>query len=151
MKIKKANSYAMHALMYMVRHMTQLPVSIQTIAKAEQIPYRRLVDIFHLLTEAGMVTTSKLDSSCYEFAKSPSEITLMELFELVEGEPIFDECFMNHCDCGSENQDCRIYATWRKATAAVARQLSESSIEMAAWGHPEHYFQDTQRTDEQSE
>ena len=35
MKLKKATSYALHALMYMVRHLTQLPVNLEAISKTE--------------------------------------------------------------------------------------------------------------------
>ena len=37
MKIKQATAYALHAMMYMVRHVTQLPVTSVAIAKAEGI------------------------------------------------------------------------------------------------------------------
>jgi Rrf2 family protein len=140
MKIKLANSYALHALMYMVRHITQLPVTVHTISKAEGIPYRQLVNIFHILAESGIVKNASSGQSGYVFAKSPSEITLLELFELVEGEPIFHNCFMDHCDCKATAENCKIYASWKQATASIADKLSKITLENAAWGHPEHHF-----------
>ena len=50
MKVKKATSYGLHALMYMVRHVTQLPVTTNTIAKGEGIPHEYLAKIFQKLT-----------------------------------------------------------------------------------------------------
>lgn len=140
MKIKQANSYALHALMYMVRHATQLPVTVHAISKAESIPYRQLAGLFRLMAEAGIVKAADSSQSGYVFAKPPSQVSLLELFELIEGEPIFNECFMKHCDCKANVEDCQIYASWKKATASVARQLSEITIENAAWGHPDHRF-----------
>jgi Rrf2 family protein len=140
MKIKQANSYALHALMYMVRHTTQLPVTIQAVSKAEGIPYRQLAGLFKLLTEAGIVKNADAGHPGYVFARPPSQVSLLELFELVEGEPIFDECFMKHCDCKATPENCKIYEAWKKATASVAKKLSEISLEAAAWGHPQHYF-----------
>jgi Rrf2 family protein len=140
MKIKKANSYAMHALMYMVRHMTQLPVTIHAISKAEQIPYRQLVGLFRLLSEAGIVKNGGAEQAGYMFAKQPSEITLLELFELIEGGPIFEGCFMDHCDCQATSKTCSIYAAWLQATESVSSKLAQTTIETAAWGHPDHRF-----------
>lgn len=140
MKIKQANSYALHALMYMVRHSTQLPVTIQAISKAERIPYRQLVGLFRLMAEAGIVKKTNSAQSGYVFGRLPSEVTLLELIELIEGGPVFGECFMKHCDCRATHENCRIYAAWKRATASVTRQLAETTIEGAAWGHPEHYF-----------
>jgi len=118
-------------------------VTIQAIAKAENIPYRQLVSIFKLLTDGGIVKAADNAKSGYVFAKPPGQVSLLELFQLVEGEPIFDECFMKHCDCEATIDTCKIYEIWKKATASVARQLSEISIELATWGHPEHYFLDS--------
>ncbi|MHC4705419.1 MAG: hypothetical protein ACYTFQ_33160 [Planctomycetota bacterium] len=41
MKVTKSAGYALHALMYMVRHSTQLPVTAVTVAKAEGIPSKK--------------------------------------------------------------------------------------------------------------
>ena len=130
----------MHALMYMVRHATQLPVTVHAISRAENIPYRQLVSIFKILTEAGILKMADNGQTGYIFAKSPAKVSLLELFELIEGEPIFEECFMKHCDCKASMETCKIYNTWKRATASVVRQLSEITIENAAWGHPEHLF-----------
>ena len=140
MRIKQTNSYALHALMYMVRHITQLPVTVQAISKAEGIPYRQLVSLFRLLTEAGIVKNADSRHSGYVFGRPPSQVSLLELFELVEGGPIFQECFMNHCDCKATPGNCNIYAAWKQATASMTKKLSEITIASATWKHPEHYF-----------
>jgi Rrf2 family protein len=141
MKLKRTNAYALHALMYMVRHMTQLPVTVHAISKAEGIPYRQLVNLFHLLTDAEIVKNTGSEQAGYVFERSPSEVTLLELFELVEGQPLFDECFLKHCDCAGTPDNCGIYASWRQSTRALSKMLSEITLEKAAWGHPEHFFQ----------
>ena len=130
----------MHALMYMVRHTTQLPVTTRAIAKAEGIPYRQLVNLFGLLEEAGIIRKAEHSEPGYVFKKSPSEVTLLEIFETIEGGPIFNECFLDYCDCQAKPTDCEIYATWKKATTVIKKKLSEVTLEDAAWRHPEHYF-----------
>lgn len=127
--------------MYMVRHMTQSPLSLHAISKAEGIPYRQLASIFRILSEAGVVAPSPSDPSRYQFKKPPSQVSLLEVFERVEGYPLFDECFMKHADCPGTPDNCIIYASWRQATGVIAKKLAEISIDKAAWGHPEHTFQ----------
>lgn len=141
MKLKKANSYALHALMYMVRHATQQPLTLQAIAKAEGIPYRQLASLFQLLSDAGIVQNATSQQGGYEFARSPSDVTLLEVLEHVEGHPLFQECFLKHADCSGTSKNCIIYAAWRGATESISKQLSEISIDKAAWGHPEHLMQ----------
>ncbi len=140
MKLKKANSYVLHALMYMVRHATQLPITAHAIAKAEGIPYRQLVTLFGKLTKAGILK-NVAERKGYVFEKSPGDIVLLEIFELVEGTPLFQECFMDYYDCGAPHDHCLLYELWRQSTVSLEKKLAETTLEDAAWGHPEHYFE----------
>ncbi len=140
MKVSKATAYALHALMYMVRHRTQLPATTNTIAKAEGLPRGYLAKILQQLVKAGLVKAVRKRGKGYVFAKPPEEINLLELFELVEGESLFDDCLMRHCECGGTPENCCIYAKWLQATKRIKQLLSETTLEIAAWNHPEHRF-----------
>jgi Rrf2 family protein len=140
MKLTKATAYALHALMYMVRHTTQLPVTTGTIAKAEGIPSGYLVKIFQRLVKARFVRTVRGQNRGYVFAKPPEEISLLELFEVIESGPLFDDCLLRHCECGGTPENCCIYAQWASATKKIRDLFEETSLVTAAWNHPEHRF-----------
>ncbi len=140
MKVAKATAYALHALMYMVRHITQLPVTSSTIAKAEGIPPGYLAKIFQQLVKARFVRAVRGKNRGYVFAKSPEEISLLDLFEVIEGEALFSDCLLKHCECGGTPENCYIYAQWVSATKKIKRLFSETSLITAAWNHPEHRF-----------
>ncbi|MHC4475470.1 MAG: RrF2 family transcriptional regulator [Planctomycetota bacterium] len=141
MKITQAGAYALHALMYMVRHITQLPVTTGTIAKAEGIPPGYLAKIFQRLVKARIIRSVRGRNRGYVFAKPPEEINLLELFEVIEGGPLFAECLLKYCECGGTPENCQIYATWLSATEKINKLLAETSLVAAAWNHPEHRFQ----------
>ena len=140
MKVSKATAYSLHALMYMVRHITQLPATTDTIAKAEGLPHGYLSKIFQKLVKAGIVKSMKDKKKGYVFAKQPEEISLLELFELIEGESLFDDCLLRHCECDGTPENCCIFAKWLSATKKIKQLLSETSLVAAAWNHPEHRF-----------
>ena len=140
MKIKKSSAYALHALMYMVRHNTQLPATTDTIAKAEGIPHDYLAKIFQQLVKARFIKAVKNKNRGYVFIKPPEEISLLELFEVIEGAPLFDDCFLRHCECGGSQENCRIFSVWINATKQVKELLEEVTVATAAWNHPEHRF-----------
>ncbi|UCG56729.1 MAG: Rrf2 family transcriptional regulator [Phycisphaerales bacterium] len=140
MRISKATAYGLHALMFMVRHITQLPVTTETMAKGEGIPPGYLAKIFQRLVGAGFVRAVRGSDRGYVFARRPEEISLLELFEAMEGGPLFSECFLKHCDCGGTTENCRIYAEWVRATDEVNRLLADTSVAAAAWNHPDHRF-----------
>lgn len=140
MKITKSSAYALHALMYMVRHVTQLPVTAGTIAKAEGIPAAYLAKIFRRLVKAGLVTATKGQKKGYIFLRTPDEISLLEIFEIMEEGPLFSDCLLRHCECGGTPKNCFIYAKWVSATKKIEQFLGETSLTTAAWNHPEHRF-----------
>ena len=140
MKVTRSAAYALHALMYMVRHSTQLPVTTATIAKAEGIPSDYLAKIFQQLVKARFVKAVRSKTRGYVFAKPPEQISLLDLVEAVEGGPLFDDCFLRHCECGGTPENCHIFSVWVDATRQIKELLSRTSVATAAWSHPEHRF-----------
>lgn len=140
MKIAKSAGYALHALMYMVRHSTQLPVTAVTVAKAEGIPSDYLAKIFQQLAKGRFVKAIRGRKRGYVFARPPEQITLLELFETIEGGPLFDDCFMRHCACGGTSENCRIFSIWAEATRRIKKELEDTTVASATWAHPEHRF-----------
>lgn len=140
MKVSKATAYALHGLMYMVRHITQLPATTQTIAKAEGVPSGYLAKIFQRLAKAGIVKSVKVQNRGYVFARPPEEISLLELFEVMEGGALFEDCLLRHCECGGTPDNCYIYSRWLGATTKINQLFAETNLVTAAWNHPEHRF-----------
>ncbi len=140
MKISQASAYALHALMYMARHVTQLPVTSKAMAKAEGIPAGYLAKVLQQLVKAGFIRSVRGRERGYLFAKPPEEISLLDLFQTLDGEPMFDDCPLRHCACGGTRENCHIYAQWLSATRRMKELLDEMTIATAAWHHPEHRF-----------
>ena len=140
MKVTKSAAYALHALMYMVRHATQLPVATSMIAKAEGVPSGYLAKIFQQLVKAGFVKAVKGKKRGYVFARPPEQITVLELLEAIEGGPLFEDCLLRHCECGGTLENCRVFSTWIDATRQLKKLLEETTVTTAAWSHPEHRF-----------
>ncbi|MFC1653110.1 RrF2 family transcriptional regulator [Planctomycetota bacterium] len=141
MKFSKGSAYALHALMHMTRHMTQLPISTHSIAKAEGIPAGYLAKLFQQMAKAGLVKAVTGRQRGYVFAKPPEDICLRELFEIFEGKPLFSDCLLKHCNCGGTSTTCRIASEWQEATHKMVQILEEISVANATWSHPEHRFE----------
>jgi len=140
MKVSQASAYALHALMFMVRHATQLPMTSKAIARTEGIPEGYLAKVLQQLVKAGFIRSVRGRTRGYVFAKLPEEISLLDVVEAVEGQPLFDDCPLRHCACGGTSQNCHIFARWLAATRKVKDLLDETTIAAAAWQHPEHRF-----------
>lgn len=92
MTVSKASAYGLHALMYMVRHVTQLPATVEAIAQTEGLPARDLSKVLQRLAQAGFVALVHGRENGYVFARPPEEIAPKELWEALEGERRLDDC-----------------------------------------------------------
>jgi Rrf2 family protein len=78
---------------YAVRALTELairgdahPVPIGEIAKARDIPVQFLEGLFASLRRAGILQSQRGVKGGYLFARPPTEVTVLEVVELLEGE-----------------------------------------------------------------
>ena len=85
MKVSRASSYAIHALVYMATKKLNHPVASHHIARARGIPERFLVKVLKPLVSARVLQSVKGPNGGYWLAKGPTEITLLEILEAVDG------------------------------------------------------------------
>ena len=85
MKVSRASSYAIHALVYMATKKLNHPVASHHIARARGIPERFLVKVLKPLVSARVLQSVKGPNGGYRLAKDPTETTLLEILEAVDG------------------------------------------------------------------
>jgi len=84
--ISAKTEYACIAVLELALHWgADDPVQIRRIAAAHRIPSRFLVQILLQLKGAGVVESTRGAAGGYRLARSPDEITLGEVMEVIEG------------------------------------------------------------------
>jgi Rrf2 family protein len=84
--ITSKSPYALSALVELARKGGSAPVPIGEIAKRRGIPVQFLEGLFATLRRAGILQSQRGVRGGYSFARPPSEITVLEVVELLEGE-----------------------------------------------------------------
>jgi Rrf2 family transcriptional regulator, cysteine metabolism repressor len=84
--ITTKSPYAVRALAELTRRGDATPVPIGEIARAREIPVQFLEGLFATLRRAGILQSQRGVKGGYSFARAPSEITVLEVVELLEGE-----------------------------------------------------------------
>ncbi|MGH3991435.1 MAG: RrF2 family transcriptional regulator [Pseudonocardiaceae bacterium] len=84
--ITTKSPYAVRALAELARRGQTAPVPIGEIARARDIPVQFLEGLFANLRRAGILQSQRGVKGGYSFAKPPSEITVLEVVQLLEGE-----------------------------------------------------------------
>jgi Rrf2 family transcriptional regulator, cysteine metabolism repressor len=112
--ITTKSPYAVRALAELARRGRSAPVPIGEIAKARDIPVQFLEGLFATLRRAGILQSQRGVKGGYSFARPPSEITVLEVVERLEGEL--------GADAGENG------AVWSEAVTAVKNVLSSTTI-----------------------
>jgi Rrf2 family protein len=84
--ITTKSPYAVRALAELARRHSAAPVPIGEIARARDIPVQFLEGLFATLRRAGILQSQRGVKGGYSFARPPTEVTVLEVVELLEGE-----------------------------------------------------------------
>ena len=85
MKFTKKTEYGLVCMLYMARHADKPCLSIKDIAAHENYPVPYIEKILQALRQAKLVTAHHGNKGGYSLAKKPSEITLKEVVDALEG------------------------------------------------------------------
>jgi Rrf2 family protein len=85
MKLTRASSYALHAVVYMAAQKEDKPIASHLIAQARGIPERFLLKVLKPLVSAQVLLSIKGPNGGYRLARPASDITMLEVLEAVDG------------------------------------------------------------------
>jgi Rrf2 family protein len=111
--ITSKSPYAVRALCELALCGASVPIPIGELARRRDIPQQFLEGLFATLRRAGILKSQRGVKGGYLFARSPSEVTVLEVVELLEGE----------LSAGGEAEDI-----WRQGVAALRDVLARTTI-----------------------
>lgn len=117
MQITRACDYACRALTYLARN-GRKPVETSRVARAVDAPPVYLRKIFQSLSKAGFVRTTPGARGGVHLLTSPSDISLRQIVEAVEGPIALSECIAHPESCRN-SPTCKV----RQNLSAIQDQL----------------------------
>ena len=85
LSITTKSPYAVRALTELARSGAAGPVPIADLARRRDIPVQFLEQLFASLRRAGVLRSQRGVKGGYSFAREPSEVTVLEIVELLDG------------------------------------------------------------------
>jgi Rrf2 family transcriptional regulator, cysteine metabolism repressor len=85
LSITTKSPYALRALVELARLRGGGPVPIGELARRRDIPVQFLEQLFAVLRRAGVLKSQRGVKGGYSFAREPSDITVIEIVELLDG------------------------------------------------------------------
>ncbi len=85
LSITSKSPYALRALTELARAGGAGPVPLAELARRREIPLQFLEQLFAVLRRAGILKSQRGVKGGYSFARQPSEVTVLEVVELLDG------------------------------------------------------------------
>ncbi len=127
MRMTRAASYAIHALSFMAgQKQPNKPVASHHVAQARGIPERFLLKVLKPLVSARILYSIKGPNGGYRLARTPNEISLLEVVEAVDGPIRGQSPFSREENNGALNK--RLDTICNQAAETVRKQLQKIKV-----------------------
>jgi Rrf2 family protein len=83
--VSTKSPYAVLALAELGQHAGPEPVPIGELARRRDVPVQFLEQLFATLRRAGIISSQRGVKGGYRFARDPSEVSVLEIVELLDG------------------------------------------------------------------
>ena len=131
MIFSKATGYGIRALAYLASQPDNRLCGLQEIAEHENIPPAYLRKVLGELRRHRFLRSVKGIHGGYELGRAPEEITLWDVFSVVEPDPYMDMCILGNKICAPECA-CAFHDDWQRVRKEIVDLLQERTIAEAA-------------------
>jgi Rrf2 family protein len=97
--IKRNTDYALRALFSLAANYGKGVLSVRAIANKQNIPYPLACKLMQKLQKNKLLKSSAGPSGGYELAKSPGEISVLDIVEAIQGPVYFNLCLNGDFNC----------------------------------------------------
>jgi Rrf2 family protein len=127
MQITRQADYAVRAVLYLSRLGIEQRAATSQIAQEQQIPPSFLAKIVSQLSVAGLLQTSRGARGGVSLARTPNEISVLEVVEAIDGPIMLNECVSGTGAC-TFGDDCPMRPVWCDAQAELVNRLRTTTF-----------------------
>ena len=133
MQITRQADYAVRAIMYLSELGPNEKAATSQIAEEKEIPLSFLAKIIAQLSVAGLLQTMRGARGGVTLARSPDEISLLEVVEAIDGPLQLNECVNSSFECPIS--DCPMQQVWQDAQGDLVQRLKSTTFGQYTNGH----------------
>ncbi|MBD3274599.1 MAG: Rrf2 family transcriptional regulator [Candidatus Marinimicrobia bacterium] len=128
-EITKAAEYSLRATAALVDfYEKDETATVSEIAVGEAIPESFLRKLLKPLIRANIVKSERGYSGGITLAKMPSEISVLDVVEAVDGKLSLNDCVLDPSECGLISK-CTIHGLWVETTDLLKNHLNNYTLE----------------------
>ena len=122
MKLSTRGKYGLYAMHYLAQHQHEGFQSLNRIASAG-IPKQYLEQLLGSLRRNGLIRSERGANGGYQLARSPADITVLDIIDAMEGPLALSDCIASDTHCAKAGQ-CRVRLVWEKLTDSINHELA---------------------------
>ncbi len=126
MQITKEADYAIRCILYLASREGET-ITVGAIAGSQGAPKMFTAKILQKLKKAGVLDSTRGVKGGFMLAYKPSEISLLDVIETIQGPVSFNRCVIDHTGC-SRSDTCPVHPVWRDLTESFKTQLRNISF-----------------------
>lgn len=126
MEITRETDYAIRCVLYLSRKRGTVTM-VDEISREMCIPKSFLAKILQKLTKSSLVKSYRGVKGGFEVARSPREISLLDVIECIQGPVGMNKCAVDKKACGLSGS-CSVHPIWVEARKQVERFLRSKNF-----------------------
>ena len=128
MRLSTRARYGTRLMLELALNFDNGTIFLKDIAKKEEISEKYLSHLVIPLKSSGLISSSRGAHGGYQLTKSPSQITLKEIVQTLEGSISCVECVKNPSICPRVSK-CATRGIWEKLDEKISDELSSVTLE----------------------
>lgn len=128
MQITRAGEYGVLGLMCLARRPVGSVVMIDEVSREEHIPKSFAAKIFQSLVKSGLVKSNRGTGGGFTLLKHPSEITVLQVIEAIEGKIAFQRCLAEEEPKCEHFGGCALCGLFEQAQDRVKDVFSQTTL-----------------------
>lgn len=129
-KFSESSTIGLHAMLHLAVHGHEGPIQMKTVAEAYRLSEAHLAKVLQRLGKAGLIRAARGPNGGYTLCRAASEVTLLEVYEAIEGEVGIRTCLLSEAVCTSGC--CELGALVGSVQQELRRHLGATTL--ADWG-----------------
>lgn len=119
--------YAIRAAVALASVTGQERRKAREIAEETAVPPSYLPQILAALARGGLVSSAAGRHGGYALARPPEAVTLLDVVNVVEGDPSSNRCVLRPGPCAS-GSECAVHVPWWSAQQALLTELGTTTL-----------------------
>jgi Rrf2 family protein len=130
-RISRRLDYGLHLMVALAADKTNQPQSTASLAESLQMPLPFMHQIAHALMQSGLIKATPGPRGGLRLNQSPSDITVLQIVESLEGPIALNPCSDSGQDCNHQD-NCATQVLWGDVQQKLVLHLAGTTLEKLA-------------------